>query len=242
MGQMNIMEIKIAVCDDEHQQAEYIKSLVRKWADDNNITVTIDMFDSAENFKAAWSENKTFDILLLDIEMSGQNGIELAKEIRQSDNKLVIIFITGFADYMPYGYDVAALHYLIKPIKEDKLFEVLDKAQKSLAQINKSLVLTVDGVIHRMPLAEIRSIEAQNHYIIIKTPSQEYRVKMNLSEVQKSLDNSFFRCQRSFIVNLRFVYKITRTVIVLDDMTEVPISRDLYEAANQAVIKFFPNE
>ena len=106
------MEIKIAVCDDEHELAEYIKNLTGKWADGNSINAKIDMFDSAENFKASWSERKTFDILLLDIEMSGQNGMELAREIRQSDKKLTIIFITGYIDYMSEGYDVSALHYL----------------------------------------------------------------------------------------------------------------------------------
>jgi DNA-binding LytR/AlgR family response regulator len=236
------MEINIAVCDDEHQQTEYIKNLVAKWADENNIKITIDMFGSAENFKSAWSENKLFDILLLDIEMDGQNGVELAKELRQSDTKLAIIFITGFADYMSEGYDVSALHYLMKPVKEDKLSEVLDKAVKNLTQSNKSIMLTVDGEIYRILLSEIRYIEAQNHYVTVKAVSREYRAKMNLSEIEKSLDNSFFRCQRSFIVNLRFVYKITRTMIVLDNMAEVPISRDMYEAANQALIKFYPNE
>ena len=234
------MEIKIAVCDDEHQQTEYIKSLVNKWADANNIKVTVDMFENAENFKFAWSESKAFDILLLDIEMGGQNGVELARDLRKTDEKLVIIFITGFADYISEGYDVSALHYLMKPVKEDKLFEVLDKAVKTLTQINKSLVLTVDSETYRVPLSEIRYIEAQDHYVVIRAVSQEYKTKMNLSDIEKSLDNSFFRCQRSFIVNLKFVYKITRTFIVLDDMTEIPLSRNLYEAANQAVIRFFP--
>jgi DNA-binding LytR/AlgR family response regulator len=74
----------------------------------------------------------------------------------------------------------------------------------------------------------------------IRTKTREYKTKMNLFDIEKSLDNSFFRCQRSFIVNLKYVYKITRTFIVLDDMAEIPLSRNLYEAANQAVIKFFP--
>ena len=230
------MDIKIAICDDEPEQSQYIKSIVRKW--DNKINV--DMFGSAEKFKSAWSENKKYDMLLLDIEMGGQNGIELARNLRKTDEKLIIIFITGFADYISEGYDVSALHYLMKPIKEDKLFEVLDKAVKNLTQINKSFMLTIDNETHRIPLTEIRYIEAQDHYVVIRTVSQEYKTKMNLSDIEKSLDNRFFRCQRSFIVNLKFVYKITRTFIVLDDMTEIPLSRNLYEAANQAVIKFFP--
>jgi DNA-binding LytR/AlgR family response regulator len=124
------MEIKIAICDDEHRQTEYIKMLVSAWADENNIKISVDMFESAESFKAAWSEEQTFDILLLDIEMGGQNGIELAREIRRSDAKLIIIFITGFTDYMPEGYDVSALHYLVKPVKEDKLFPSLKDRKK----------------------------------------------------------------------------------------------------------------
>ena len=236
------MNINIAICDDEAEQTHYIKSIVGKWTDGNNIQINIDMFESAENFKSAWSENKKYNILLLDIQMGGQNGVELAKEIRKSDTKLVIIFITGFADYISEGYDVSALHYLMKPVRENKLFEVLDKATKNLTQINKSLVLMVDGETIRILLSEIRYIEAQDHYVLVRTVSQEYKTKMNLSDIQKSLDNSFFQCQRSFIVNLRFVYKITRTFIVLDNMTEIPLSRNLYEAANQAVIKFYPNE
>jgi DNA-binding LytR/AlgR family response regulator len=172
--------------------------------------------------------------------MGGQNGVELARDLRKTDEKLVIIFITGFSDYISEGYDVSALHYLMKPVKEYKLFEVLDKAVKNLTQKNKSLLLTVDGEMYRIALSEIRYIEARDHYVVIRTVSQEYKTKMNLSEIEKSLDNSFFRCQRSFIVNLKFVYKITRTFIVIDDMTEIPLSRNLYEAANQAVIRFFP--
>ena len=232
--------INIAVCDDEHQQTEYTKMLVSKWADETDTEVIIEMFESAEKFKSARSQDKKIDILLLDIQMGGQNGVELAREIRQSDNKLVIIFITGLPDYISDGYDISALHNLLKPVKEDKLFEVLNKAVNNLTQINKSLMLTVDGEICRILLSEIIYIEAQDHYVIVKTVTQEYRAKINLSEIEKSLDNSFFRCQRSFIVNLRFVYKITRTGIVLDNMAEIPLSRGLYEAANQAVIKFFP--
>jgi DNA-binding LytR/AlgR family response regulator len=141
---------------------------------------------------------------------------------------------------MSEGYDVAALHYLMKPVKEDKLFEVLNKAVINIAQTEKSLVLTVDNQTYRVPLSEIRYIEAQDHYVFLQTLSRDYKVKMSLSEIEKSLDNSFFRCQRSFIVNLKVVRKVTRTAVVLDDMKEIPISRNLYEAVNQAIIKLFP--
>jgi len=104
------MEIKIAVCDDKAEQAQYIKFIAGKWAEQNRLKVRAYIFESAENLKNEIAENKNFDILLLDIEMGGQNGVELARELRLSGDKTAIIFITAVADYISEGYDVSALH------------------------------------------------------------------------------------------------------------------------------------
>ena len=230
------MEIKIAVCDDEHQQTEYTKTLVNKWAEQTRVQVQADMFESAEKFKCAWNENKKYDILLLDIQMSGQNGVELAKEIRASDDKIIIIFITGFLDYISEGYDVSALHYLMKPVKEDKLFEVLDKAFKNLTQTNKSLVLTINNEIHQIPLYKICYLEVFHNYVTIYADA-EYTVKKPLSEFEKELDDYFFRAGRSYIINLRYIRKSTKKEIYLANGAVIPLSRGLYEVLNRAMIE-----
>jgi len=232
------MEIKIAVCDDEQQQTEYIKSLVKKWANDNNINITIDMFDSAENFKAAWKKNKKLDILLLDIQMSGQNGVELAREIRQSDTKLSIVFITGFADYMPEGYDVSALHYLMKPVKEDKFFEVLDKAMKNIEKENEFITLTINREDIFILLQTIIYIESDLHYVIINTEKEQYKAKIPLSEIESKLGSGFFKCTRSFIVGLRYVRRISKNEVILTNGVSVPLGRGLYRDINKAFIKY----
>jgi DNA-binding LytR/AlgR family response regulator len=128
----------------------------------------------------------------------------------------------------------------MKPVSTKKLFEVLDKAQKNLNKSEKSLFIGIDGEMHRIPFSEIRFVEAQGHYVLIQSTSCTYKTKMNLSDIQKTLDDGFFRCQRSFIVNIKYIRKITRTAIILDDLAELPLSRELYNAANQAIIKFFP--
>ena len=198
------------------------------------------MFDSAENFKAAWIEDKKFDILLLDIEMGGQNGIELAREIRQSDTKLSIIFITGFTDYMSEGYDVAALHYLIKPVKEDKLFEVLGKAVKNLENESEQiLAVTINRDDIFIPLRDIIYIESAQHYININTEIERYKVKMPLTEIESKLGGGFFKCTRSFIIGLRYVRRISKSEVILINGVSVPLGRGLYKDINKAYIKYF---
>lgn len=234
-----VMKIHIAICDDEKTEIDYLTLLLQKWTKQSKITACISTFNSAESFLFSYPDNKDYDIILLDIQMDKMNGVELAKKLRENNATIQIIFITGFPDFMAEGYEVSALHYLIKPIKEDKLIKTLNKAVEKLNCLEKPLFLTIDGETHRIPLPEIRYIEAQGHYILIKSTVYEYKVKLNLSEIQKSLNNSFFRCQRSFIVNLAYIKKITRTAIVMDDMTEIPISRGLYETANRAIIEYF---
>jgi DNA-binding LytR/AlgR family response regulator len=237
---MDKMQLHIAICDDERAEIDYLKMLISRWAEERGFAVQISRFESAESFWFAYEEDKSFDIILLDIQMKAMDGVELAKQIRKDNESLQIIFITGFPDFIAEVYDVSALHYLIKPVDGQKLVPVLDRAQKNLNRTEKSLLIAVDGGMCRIPFSEIRYVEAQGHYVLIHAAACTYKTKTNLSDVQATLDERFFRCQRSFIVNLQCIRKITRTAVVLDDLIEVPLSRDLYNAANQAVIRFFP--
>jgi len=234
------MEINIAICDDEHQQTEYIKMLVSKWAEENNIKINISMFDSAENFKSAWNDSKNFDILLLDIEMGGQNGIELARDLRKIDESLIIVFITAFTDYISNGYEVSALHYLVKPIKENKLFETLDKAYKNLMQAKKFLIVNSERKDCRILFDNILYIEAFKHYVTIVTVNgSEYEVRRNISDIENDLDNSFFKCQRSYIVMIKHIQHISKTEVLLDNGKTISLSRNIYKDLYKAFIKYF---
>ena len=236
------MSINIAICEDEHEQTEYVKMLVNKWADENNTEINIDMFDSAENFKASWSESKKYDILLLDIQMSGQNGVELAKELRRTDSQTVIIFITAISDYLQDGYDVSALHYIIKPIKENKFCEILDKAYRNITQAKKFLIVNSEGKNYRILFGDILYIEAVRNYVVIAAVDGEYEVRNNISKIEEELDNSFFRCQRSYIVMLKHVKYISKTEVLLDSGKIIPLRRNIYKDIYKAFINCFKGE
>jgi DNA-binding LytR/AlgR family response regulator len=238
------MKIKIAICDDEYELTQYIKNLVNKWADEKNLKIEADMFDSAENFKMALTDDKKFDILLLDIQMGGQNGVELAKELRENDNNLIIIFITALSDYMNAGYDVSALHYLIKPIDENKFFEILDKAYKNIKNERKKfLIISSDNKDYSISFEDIMYIEAfKNYAYIVTADGNQYEIKQNLSQIEKELDDSFFRCQRSYIIMLKHIKYISKTDVLLNSGKKISLSRKIYKNLYSAFVSYFKNE
>ena len=128
------MKLNIAICDDEQNQIQYIKDIVSAWAETSGHFPHFAEFPSAEAFLFDYAENQNYDILLLDIEMAKMNGIDLAKKVREENNRVQIVFITGYPDFMSEGFEVAALHYLMKPVKKEKLFSVLDRAVENIAK------------------------------------------------------------------------------------------------------------
>ena len=231
--------MRIAICDDEQKQIEYLTSLVSSWGNKTSVTCTIDTFQSAESFLFDYAEDKNRDILLLDIEMGGMNGVDLAKTIRRTNDAIQIIFITGFPDFIAEGYEVSALHYLMKPVLPEKLHTVLDKAAANLAKSEKRLSITYDRQTDFVPLSQIMYIEAQKQYILIHTISETYRMKGSLSDMEKQLDEYFIKCQRSFVVNLRYVTRIKNDCVLLKNGSEVPISRGMAEKIGKEIIRLF---
>ena len=225
----------IAICDDEQIERNYLSGLVKNWAINRDISISINDFSSAEGFLFS-SEDKAFDILLLDIEMEGMDGVTLAKKIRLSNKEIQIIFITGYMEYIADGYDVEALHYLLKPVSEEKLATILDRAISKLASNEKALFINQSGENIRIPLGEIRYLEVFHNYVTIHA-ADSYKVKKTLGALEKDLDSRFFRAGRSYIVNLRFVRKSTKSEVHLADGTVIPMSRGLYAALNRAIIE-----
>ncbi len=227
--------INIAICDDSLIDLQYIKSIVEKWKNKTNLTCKISLFSSAENFLFNYSDFKEYDILLLDIEMKNMDGVTLAKTIRK-DNKLVqIIFITGYSDYILDGYDVDALHYLMKPVNSDKLEQVLTKAVSLINKNEKCLKLTIYGQMYRIPLQEITHLEVIQNYVTIYS-KEKYTIKKTLREIEKLLDDRFFRVSRSVIVNLHYISRVTKHEVVLNNGILLQLPRGMYDALNRAII------
>ena len=234
------MLIRTAVIDDESVQREYLLSLLKKWEETAINTLSIHQFDSAEAFMFEYEEDRRYDMLFIDIQMKGMNGIDMAKKIRQHDDLVNIVFITAYPDFMQSGYDVNALHYLIKPINDKKLFEIMDKVSAKMSgTVKPVLIRTKQNILMKIDPDSIIYIEADAHDTKICTKSGMIYAKESITDMAGMLGDGFFRCQRSFIVSLKYIRYITRKEIVLDDNRLIPISRNLYDKANRAFISYF---
>ena len=232
------MKLKIAVCDDDASQRSYLLETVSAWAKKNRHPAELREYVDAKSFFFDYGEEKDFDILLLDVEMPGMSGIELAREVRRENSAVQIVFITGYYEYFGDGFDVSALHYLIKPVDAGRLGPVLDRAADNLAYRERSVLLsTADGSI-KVPLADILYVESENVYIIVHTTRENYRTRMALRKFEEQLDETFFKVHRSFVVGLRHVKKITRTDVTMTNGDVVPLSRGMYDAVHAALIRY----
>ncbi|MCM1540131.1 MAG: LytTR family DNA-binding domain-containing protein [Blautia sp.] len=229
---------RFAICDDRREDVEYIEGLIREWNREAGYQIRIDRFSSGEAFLFAFEEDQGFDVLLLDIEMGDLGGIELAQRLRQLGAGIQIVFVTGYMEYIAQGYDVEALHYLLKPVTAKKLCGVLDRAMERLKNRERELTLTVPEGIVRIPLARIRYLEVMGNYVTIHG-EKSYSVKRTLGQMAELLDERFYRIHRSYIVNLQFVRKCTHTEVVLKDDASLPLSRKRYDGLNRAIIMYF---
>ena len=229
------MNLNFAICDDSIIDSNYVKELVINWSAKIKCQVNINVFPSAEAFLFHYEENKNYDVLLLDIEMGKMDGVTLARKIRSSNKSVQIIFITGYSDYIAEGYEVEALHYLMKPLKEEKLYDVLERALSKVIQNEKSIVLNLSDEIVRIPLHEILYIDVDRNYITVHA-NKDYIIKKTLSEIEKELDERFFRIGRSAIVNLKFINRVTKQDVYLSNGVTLQLPRGIYEALNRAII------
>ncbi len=229
--------MKIAICDDDNIQLKYINSLVKKWGSLKDCKADTLLYSSAEELLFNYTPN-FFDVLLLDIQMSGENGISLAKRIRSLNDDASIIFITAVPDYVFDGYDVGAIQYLLKPVNEKKLFECLNASRKkSVSQ--KRIIFESDGGSTAVSAEDIIFIEAFSHKTRIVLADRELFINEGISSIEKRLGNGFYKCHRSYIININHIDLIKKYDAVLDNGSVIPVSRRIYNDFNSAFIAFY---
>ncbi|MCR8746247.1 LytR/AlgR family response regulator transcription factor [Romboutsia lituseburensis] len=227
--------IKIAICEDEKEQQELLKNYIEKIFEGLSIKYSLDIFNSGEELLENYS--KYIDLILLDIQLGEINGMDTARKIRILDNNVEIIFITSLIEYALEGYEVRAYRYLVKPVKYDDIKENIINCIKEVEIKNKYIIIKKQGNQIKLDINEITYIEVQKETITIHTLNEVYKISGTMSNIEKEIDCSrFFRCHKSFLVNLEHIKIIKQYVAILENNEEVPISRYRFKETKD---KFF---
>ncbi len=234
--------MKICYCEDEPAQANYLKEKINQWAKVRNVKCEVDVFLSAEEllFERAVFP---YDLMLFDISMKKMNGMELAKNIREKDKEVKIVFLTSDKSFVFDGYEVNALRYLMKPIDQKKLYDLLDYIEEiSKKETVSYIILKADLENIRLAVDDVMYIEAEGHYVNIYQRDRScLRVKEGFQQILQKFKEgggSFIACHRSYAVNLHNVNMISRTECKVGKEFILPVSRGLYMELNKAFIEY----
>lgn len=235
--------LTIAIVEDEQAHCDILQHYINKWkSSKDDICVIVKSYKSAESFLFQWEDDLP-DLIFVDIQMPGINGMEMARKIRENDRNVILVFTTGIADYVQEGYEVEALHYLLKPLDEEKVCRCLDRLLEKEENAACHTFMTNEGAI-KLKEQDIYYIEARGHYCIANVKDggagTEIPLKESLTDICKILEeNAFIKCHRSYLCRLEHIHRIDRTELILDNGSSIPVSRRLYNDVVRGFVQHF---
>ncbi|MEG2786729.1 MAG: LytTR family DNA-binding domain-containing protein [Romboutsia sp.] len=233
--------IKIVICEDEKEEQELLKTHIDCIFKELSIGYKLDIFNSGEELLENYS--KETDLLLLDIQMGEINGMDTARKIRELDNKVEIMFITSLIEYALEGYEIRAYRYLIKPVKYDSLENSIINSIKEVDIKNKCILIKKEGNRIKLNINEITYIEVQKEDITIHTLNQIYKTKGTMKNIEKEINCCrFFRCHKSYLINLEHIKSIKQYSAILTNKEEVPISRYRFKDTKNKIFDFIEDK
>lgn len=227
--------MKIAICDDDSVLREQLKNKLEGYF--QSLDVLIQNFSSGEDLIDG-IEKVTFELVFLDIEMDGIDGFETAKRLKARQPDTTAIFLTSHTDLAMEGYEVQAFRFLAKPIVEEKLYAALQAFEEEF-QKDMKIVITENGAQKYIRCKEIRYIKSENVYLKVVTEKEIYWIRKKLKEIAEELPKeSFSVVHRSYIINMRYVKSFSGNEIILDDETEIPVSKGKRDFFKQQMMQY----
>lgn len=223
--------LRIAICDDDRNARDALRIQLEKILIEDNEEIVYE-FSSGTN-AASWLANhpSEIDLLFLDMEMKGLNGTETAERIRTFDEQLVIVFVTGYSDYVFDGYRVGALDYLMKPVSEARLRQLIERVRTKIAS-EKSRTFTLknmDGT-WRFRLCDILFFYSDRRKVMLVTAKGEYSFYARLDEIEHQLSPYFVRIHQRYLINPSHVDYLGSESVTINGR-ELPCSRRYRETA-----------
>lgn len=225
--------MKIAICDDEKIMQEYLKEEIDSYFQSMDVLTLC--YSSGEELLADY-EKQQYDMVFLDIEMKGLNGLQVAKLLHAWKKDLPIVMVTTHTELAMEGYEVQAFRFLAKPVKREKLYAALMTMEERMYEDEKIQIVS-DGLQRYIPCTSVCFIKCENVYLNIVTINENYLIRKKLKEFMEELPKElFFQVHRSYVVNLNFVESFDGANVYMKGGMKIPVSKAKREDFKIAMI------
>lgn len=229
--------LQLAVCDDEKVFRSDLRKILGTELELCGIDYHISEFTSGEELIAGM-EKADCQILFLDIEMKGIDGVEAARRLRETKRQMEIVFVTSYADFVFQGYEVRALNYILKPYEPEKIAAVLHTALEALdIEAEKYYVIDQRGGSIRVPLSSVKYFSSERRTVHAVTTEREYTFYEKLSDLETELPDTFVRIHNRYLVHLKYLEAVRQNTAVVDG-EELPVSRSCKSGLSIAFAKY----
>lgn len=226
--------MKLAIVDDEKIAVGLLKKYIRRFEEENKFDINVSVFYNPNDFLINYSND--YELVLMDIEMPGLNGIETAKELRRIDSKVVLMFITNMMQYAINGYEVEAIDFVLKPLSYADFVLKMKKALRYISRNkDKKITISTQGGLVNLYLSDIYYIEVDSHYLLYHTTNGVYTTRGVMKNVAESLEkHSFVRSNHCYLINLKYIQSINGNIVRVSEK-DLSISRN---KKNELMMKF----
>ena len=232
--------IYIAICDDEKHMSAHIRSCVSDFFRKKNRETSLRMFSSGEELL---SYNGQIDILFLDIQMKGMDGMETARKLRADQFRGFLVFITVLKEMVFQSFEVQAYDYLVKPVDKKQFEKTMERLYASMQNAREDSLLVQKGYEGRIiPKDEIVFCEVIDRKIYLNLASGDVvDYYERIENLEAKLDKHFYRCHRSYLINLKHLKGYKNGTACMDNGKEIPVSRLRSKEFSGVVLQYMKN-
>lgn len=231
------MGLKIVLVDDEIVQHNLIKKTIENLSEVSEFLT----YQSPKTFLFDWEELKDVDTVFLDVEMPEMNGLDLAKQLRQKDRDIPIVFMTAYSQFALESYEVNAFDYLLKPIDQEKVENLLKRLKSIKPTLEPTLFVELDG-LHKLIQNQIYALEAQGHQTKIILENESLLVRESFSSLKNRLCSDFVMSHRSYLINLNHVKQVQSDTVILENNERIPLSRRMVKVFSEAFVAHYQKD
>lgn len=236
--------IKVVIVDDCEEFSDEIYSITKKYYEEKRIAASIQIYNKSQMLKYDLNEKIRYDIYFLDIEMPEINGLQLAKEIRKTDENAIIIFVTSYLKYSIVGYELGIYRYIPKDNISKKLIPALESASRELSRATEQVyIVSTNTRCEKIKYEDMLYIYKDRKYSIICCDNATYKVRKSLRQVYEELNQSgqkqFIFIERGYIANIVQIKKVQNGEVIMQNGELLNIGRSFYSMVKQEVAEYW---